>query len=294
MTDTVERGMSLSEIGRRIDLNRQSGWGLEKGTSPQLNLLALFCQKHGLLPGDDVTLYEGKPWITVDGRVKLLRRNHRDEYRGFTQRPLSSDEKVEWGWSPKDIVIETTIRTVTYGEIKAYGRVSLAEAQGTSIQGVRHNPVARFQPVEMAMKRSLARAERFAFGTDSLVDDEEVEEAAREVIAERTDPQRVAMKSAEYERIFVDDNGPVLRTAPPAQAPETDEDLAERGDALEHNAQLLDGAESVGVKGLHALRAKETWSLERIQGANRELEERIRSREGEHGVALEGQVELPA
>jgi len=196
---------SMSSLERRIRLNRESGWGLEKGTPAQLNLLALFCQKHHLLPGDDVTLYEGKPWITVDGRVKLLRRNHRDEYRGFVQRPLSNDEKIEWGWSPKDIVIETTIRTVTYGEIKAYGRVSLAEAQGQSVQGVRHNPVARFQPVEMAMKRSLARAERFAFGTESLVDDDELEEAARTVIEERNDPERVAQHARRYDEIFKDD-----------------------------------------------------------------------------------------
>src|SRR5215471_5228887 len=196
---------SMSSLERRIRLNRESGWGLEKGTPAQLNLLALFCQKHRLLPGDDVQLYEGKPWITVDGRVKLLRRNHRDEYRGFVQRPLSNDEKIEWGWSPKDIVIETTIRTVTYGEIKAYGRVSLAEAQGQSVQGVRHNPVARFQPVEMAMKRSLARAERFAFGTESLVDDDELEEAARTVIEERSDPERVAHHAKRYDEIFKDD-----------------------------------------------------------------------------------------
>jgi len=207
MNQAIERmngsDYSMASLERRIRLNQQSGWGLEKGTGAQLNLLALFCQKHHLLPGDDVTLYEGKPWITVDGRVKLLRRNHRDEYRGFVQRPLSNDEKVEWGWSPKDIVIETTIRTVTYGDIKAYGRVSLAEAQGTSVQGVRHNPVARFQPVEMAMKRSLARAERFAFGTESLVDDDELDDAARTVIEERNENQeRLASR---YKEIFVDD-----------------------------------------------------------------------------------------
>ena len=207
MNQAIERmngsDYSMASLERRIRLNQQSGWGLEKGTGAQLNLLALICQKHHLLPGDDVTLYEGKPWITVDGRVKLLRRNHRDEYRGFVQRPLSNDEKVEWGWSPKDIVIETTIRTVTYGDIKAYGRVSLAEAQGTSVQGVRHNPVARFQPVEMAMKRSLARAERFAFGTESLVDDDELDDAARTVIEERNENQeRLASR---YKEIFVDD-----------------------------------------------------------------------------------------
>jgi len=53
------------------------------------------------------------------------------------------------------------------------------------VQGVRHNPVARFQPVEMAMKRSLARAERFAFGTESLVDDDELDDAVRTVVEER-------------------------------------------------------------------------------------------------------------
>lgn len=295
MTETIERGMSLTEIGRRIDLNRKSGWGLEKGTPPQLNLLALFCQRHGLLPGDDVTLYEGKPWITVDGRVKLLRRNHRDEYRGFTQRPLSSDEKIEWGYSPKDIVIETTIRTVTYGEIKGYGRVSLAEASGAKVEGVRHNAVARFQPVEMAMKRSLARAERFAFGTESLIDDEEVEEAARQVIVERTDPEVVARRSAQYEQIFAEDDTPrgrPVRAAPPEPEPQSEDELAERADALEDNRRLLDGGESVGVVGLHAFRAKEHWPLERILGANDELRERIRSREGDAVKVEEGQVEL--
>ena len=191
---------SLSSLERRIRLNRESGWGLEKGTPAQLNLLALFCQKHHLLPGDDVTLYEGKPWITVDGRVKLLRRN--PEYRGFRQRPLSKAEKEEWGWYAKDIVVETTIHTLTYGDIVAYGRVSSEEAGGQPVNGVRHNPVARVQPVEMAMKRSLARAERFAFGTESLVDDDELEEAARTVIEERNDPEVVAAQAARYDEIF--------------------------------------------------------------------------------------------
>ena len=205
MTQAIERSngngpYSMASLERRIRLNRESGWGLEKGTPAQLNLLALFCQKHHLLPGDDVTLYDAKPWITVDGRVKLLRRN--PEYRGFKQRPLSKSEKEEWGWYAKDIVVETTIRTLSYGEIVAYGRVSSEEAQGQQVQGVRHNPVARVQPVEMAMKRSLARAERFAFGTESLVDDEELEDAARTVIEERTNPETVKRNSERYAEIF--------------------------------------------------------------------------------------------
>jgi hypothetical protein len=54
----------------------------------------------------------------------------------------------------------------------------------------------------MAMKRSLARAERFAFGTESLVDDEELEEAARTVIEERNDPERVQRNSERYAEIY--------------------------------------------------------------------------------------------
>ena len=237
MSQAIERtngngDYSLDMLARRIRLNQQSGWGLEKGTGPQLNLLALFCQKHRLLPGDDVTLYEGKPWITVDGRVKLLRRN--PEYRGFKQRPLSKAEKEEWGWYAKDIVIETIIRTVTFGEVTAYGRVSTEEAQGQSVQGVRHNPVARFQPVEMAMKRSLARAERFAFGTESLVDDEELEDTARTVIEERNGAEKVARLAQRYTEIFSDDE------EEPAAQPAKSEQAAEIVDKAKQAAKQRD------------------------------------------------------
>ena len=221
MTQSIERSngneFSIASLERRIRLNREAGWGLQGATSSQLNMLALYCQKHRLLPGDDVTLYGGSIWITVDGRVKLLRRNHRDEYRGFSQRPLSKDEKAEWGWAVKDVVIETTIRTVTYGEIKGYGRVSAAEAEGTKVEGVRHNPVAHTQPVEMAMKRSLARAERFAFGTESLQDEDELEETARTYVEERTNPETVKRNSDRYQEIFE-----------PADMEQADEDMEDR------------------------------------------------------------------
>jgi len=225
VTQAIERinDYSLASLERRIRLNREAGWGLQGATSSQLNMLALYCEKHRLLPGDDVTLYGGSIWITVDGRVKLLRRNHRDEYRGFSQRPLSKDEKAEWGWAAKDVVIETTIRTVTYGDIKGYGRVSAAEAEGVKVDGVRHNPVAHHQPVEMAMKRSLARAERFAFGTESLIDDDELEDTARTVIEERNDPERVQRNSDRYRDIFEEDEArattPSRRAASAPAAP---------------------------------------------------------------------------
>lgn len=217
---------SLAALGRRIELNKQSGWGLEKGSAYQLNAVALYCQKHRLLPGDDVTLYEGHPWITVDGRVKLMRR-HKDEYRGHACRPLTKDEKEAWGYDPDDLVIETTVRTVTYGEMKAHGKVSKAEKAGSPVAGVRHNPVAKFHPVEIATKRSLARAERYTFGTDSMVDDEDVEDARQTVIIERDDPVRNKALAARYDEIYGADEAHAFAEQPAAPAVLVDHETAD-------------------------------------------------------------------
>jgi hypothetical protein len=79
--------------------------------------------------------------------------------------------------------------------------------------------------------------------------------------------------------------------APPASAFDPEE-LAE---ALEDNRRLLDGAESVGVKGVRGLTARADWPLERIRAANEELLARIRARDGEseRAAVLAGQAELP-
>jgi hypothetical protein len=196
--------MSLAELDKRIQLNKQSGWGLEKGTQAQFNLLALYCQKHHLLPGDDVTLYDGKPWITIDGRVKLMRRN--PDWDGHTLRPLKPDEKVDWGYDKEDIVIECLIHLKGKKDpIQGYGRVRKAERYGQA-DGSRMNPSAKIHPVELATKRALARAERFAFGTEAYVDDEEVDEAVR-VVVEEADEKR-AERAKRYVDIYGEDEPP--------------------------------------------------------------------------------------
>lgn len=215
----ARREMTLSDIATRLRLNAESGWGLERATTPQLNSLALFCQRYQLLPGDEVTLYDGKPWITVDGRVTLMRRN-KNEYRGHSQRPLSAAEKQDWGWDPDDIVIETTVRTVTYGEIKAYGRVSKAERAGQAVQGVRHNAVAKHHGVEIAQKRSLSRGERLAFGTDTFIDEKELEQVVQSVITEQRQPERVAANVAKYHQIYGQDEDGTMFDLPADQVVE--------------------------------------------------------------------------
>lgn len=209
-TALAVRGLSDREIHQRIELNRRSNWGLEKGTPSQLNQVFLTCQGLKMLPGEHVTLYEGKVWLTVDGRVELARRN--PEYRGHSQRPLGKDEKEAWGYDPGDIVIETTMRTVTNGEIKALGRVSAAELEGRRVEGVRLNPVARHRGAELAQARSLSRCSRFAFGMTPMLDDDEVDDIGRTVIEQRNDPERIKRDTATYDRIFNDDKD-YLQTA---------------------------------------------------------------------------------
>ena len=55
------------------------------------------------------------------------------------------------------------------------------------------------------------RAERLAFGTESYVDDDEVETAVRTVIEEQRDPVIQAERAATYKRIYG-----TKRTHPPA------------------------------------------------------------------------------
>lgn len=199
MTTDLVRHVPLNdeELRLRIQLNKKSGWGLEKGTDSQLHQIFVVCQKFDLLPGDDLTLYEGKPWITIDGRVKLMRRH--PEYRGYTARPLSKVEKAEWGYAEDDIVVECTVRTGRWGEIAARGKVTRAEVEGRQQRG---NPVAKLHPVEMAEKRAISRAERLAFGADAVIEDEAVEQIVSEVIEQRSDPERQRLLAARHDEIY--------------------------------------------------------------------------------------------
>lgn len=196
-TALATRDLTDKQILQRIELNKKSGWGLEKGSAAQLNMVFLYCQKLRILPGDDVTLYEGKPWLTIDGRVKLMRRHA--EYMGYSTRPLPADEKELWGYDAADVVIQCDIRTRTWGVISARGKVTRNEIEGRQQRG---NPVAKIHWVELAEKRAIGRCERMAFGADAALDDEEVAEEVRMHVEERTDPARVALNAARYDQVF--------------------------------------------------------------------------------------------
>jgi len=279
-TELANREFTDKQIQTRIEAASKTGFGMAGATVDQRNMVYLFAKHYDVDPIIDVTLQYGQPTLTIDGRIRTMKRH--PQYRGYKCRPLSASEKEAWGYKANEIVVECTIRTRDWGEISARGKVNPEEFA--------RQPVARQYPQEMAEKRAIARASRLAFGQD-VPDDEEFGRLAYE--QQHPEAQRVAALAAKHEQIYAQDDAPLPQTPAPAQPPNAD-DLAERADALEDNRRLLDGAESVGVLGLHAFKARETWPLERVLGANDELRERIHSREGERATTVEGQVELPA
>lgn len=218
---------SDAELKRRIDMNRAARFGLETATREQLNVIFVLARRWGLDPVTDLTLFEGHPWITIEGHGRLLRRN--PGFRGIKSRPLSKEERLEWGYEADDIVIETVIRTSEWGEVSARGKVSRADVDGARQRAERDRkktaPVGA-HPVEIAEKRSIARAARLAFGAD-MPDEEEIEQEMQAEITERTDPEKVKANAAKHAAIF--DNAYEL-PEPVADDEEVEEDVGEKVD----------------------------------------------------------------
>lgn len=262
-------------IQTRMELNKQAGYGLEKANKAQLNIIFLLCQRYGLDPVTDITLFQGRPFITIDGRLRLLRKH--PEYRGYTCRPLGAPEKEMWGYAADDVVVECTIRTTSYGEISARGKCNPKEGQ----------PVGKLHPVELAEKRAIARAERAAFGMDTVLDDDEVSTTTVTLVQERDDPVKIAADSARYAEIFPpnydeDSSSTSDATAPPEPDVVSEPPAAGSatggsglGDALQRNSNLYLDAMWVGIKKIGHLRADENWNADQIEAANVELGRRI-------------------
>lgn len=218
-TALATREYSDQQIRTRIELNRSAGYGLERASQAQLNTVFFLCQRYDADPLTDITLFEGRPFWTIDGRLRFMRRH--PDFRGYDCRPLTKAEKPDWGYEPDDIVIECTIRTANWGNIKARGKVTHAEVMGARERAEREHkrpaPIG-VHPVEIAEKRAIARAERAAFGQDAVPDDDEIAEAVTTVIEQRNDPAKLQRDAAEYQRIYGDfypDEG-TTSTASPA------------------------------------------------------------------------------
>jgi hypothetical protein len=204
VTGLARREFSDQQIRTRLDAAKSTkGYGLESASVEQINMVFLLAQHYDVDPAVDITLYQGRPWFTIDGRVRLMRRH--PQYRGYRTRPQPPDEKMLWGYKPDEIVVECCIQTRDWGEITARGKVMPDEFA--------RQPVAKAHPQEMAEKRAIARASRMAFGQDVPDEDD-----AGIVIEERNDPERIATNAAEYDRIFPSEAVEVA-ALPPQPAP---------------------------------------------------------------------------
>lgn len=209
MTTTEHNGTAMAvrtltdvQIQQRMKLNAAARFGLQDATPAQLNVVFLLAQRWGLDPVMELTLYEGRPFITLDGRLQLARRN--PDYRGYRTRALSRSEREDWGYEPEDIVVECTVLTHEHGEITERGCVRRAEIESarkrSSESGKRSAPVGIYGP-EIAEARAIKRATRAAFGQD--IPDED--EALQVIQEQRNDPVRQAALAAKYEEIYPPD-----------------------------------------------------------------------------------------
>jgi hypothetical protein len=180
--------LSDKQIRTRLETAKGAGYGLEEATRDQLNVIYLLCQRYRLDPLTHVTLYRGRPWVTIDGRVELAKRN--PDYKDFRTRPLNHEEKKAWDYRPEDLVVECTIRTYSGAEYVSRGKVTADERKKNSPTGS--------NPQEMAEKRALARTLRLAFGQSAFMDEDDAEQED----AQRNDPQEQARLAQRHREIF--------------------------------------------------------------------------------------------
>jgi len=208
------------QLRRRLQVAHSKGFGLQDATNEQLEQVYLLCQRYRLDPELHLTLFRGRPWVTIDGRVELAKRN--PDYLDFVCRPLSKDEKDAWDYARDDLVVECTIRCRSGATFQANGKVTAAERKGQT-------PAAT-HPQEMAVKRAFARTARLAFGQSAYLDDDDLEQEQRD------DPEQQKRLAQRYEEIFMadeDEPPPAENQAQPivdkakAAAKQRDMDLAE-------------------------------------------------------------------
>jgi len=235
MTDPEVRERSIvqapfftdTQLKQRIEMNRSARFGLESASAAQLNVIFVLSKQYKLDPVTDITIYEGRPWITIEGWGRLLRRH--PDFRGLECRPLTPEEREQWGYALDDLVIEACVKTLNWGEIRARGKVSGSEREAalnrSKQSGKRAAPIA-VHPVEIAEKRAIARAGRLAFGQE-LPDDEQIADLMQTEITERTDPERTKALSAQYDQFWPADDQPAIAARPePEATPEPEEATA--------------------------------------------------------------------
>lgn len=157
------------QMARRVEVAAPM-WR-EQATREQKQQLALLAMTYGLDPlSGELVLYQGKPYISIDGRTRIAHEARTADDRPALRCPpqlrpiIDPQEKVGMGFEPDDIVYEARVaRTDKEGWYVDYGRVSMAERTAKAQNGGLRSPVVSNNPALMAQKRARHRVLRAAF-----------------------------------------------------------------------------------------------------------------------------------
>ena len=149
----------------RVNQAQSLGLWTDKGNVAQLGLLAKAALAYGLDPlMQELILYQGKPFITIDGRRRLDA--NAGHHASIRFRVLTTEEKgfyAEAGALNKGDLAHVCVLTTEHGNtVEAFGRV-LARQRDPNQRGADHLPTVQYT-IEMSQKRAEARARRMAYG----------------------------------------------------------------------------------------------------------------------------------
>jgi hypothetical protein len=369
LTTQAIRELDNDKLMARVPMTTTDRFGNSIEISKPLRLaLAQLGRVYGLDPLWDLMIYEAKPYVTYDGRLRKLR--EAPDYHGHKVRPLSKAEKEEWGYEPADLVIQCDVDMGPHGIVTDWGIVraseiseALTRANADPNKKRKPAPVA-VHPQQIALKRAVSRASKQAVGIDlptiietrgRVIDVQEVrtsqpalskgEEEAQArrrfwAVAKGSPPDGLGLSEDDVHQLLGVESvskypggwdqalSDLTERAAADDADEADADdeidpgdmgegadLAEAANvqdvvevatveaqpedaeaveqALARNAALLEDARSIGVRGLGMLHAAARWQLAKIEEANVELGQRIRSRSSDldqKNAAASGQI----
>lgn len=208
--DTKMTQPQAAESSMLARVSQAQGLGLfpEKGNPSQLTLMAQAALAYGLDPlMQEIILYQGKPFITIDGRRRLdANAGHHPSIRF---RLLTQDERefyTEAGALSQGDIAHVCVLTTEWGNtVEAFGRV-LAKQRDPNQRGAGFIPTVLYT-IEMSQKRAEARARRMAYGPsprpelldpivvvaeDGVIEGELVEHTPEIVVPVRPRPPRSA------------------------------------------------------------------------------------------------------
>lgn len=159
-------------------------------TSDQRLQIAQLARLYCLDPLFDLMIYEHRPYVTYDGRLRKLREH--PEYRGHKVHPLDKAEKELWDYESTDIVIQCDVDMGPRGIVTEWGVVRRTEIERA--RGFQRPPPVGTHPQQIALKRAVGRASRMAVGIDLPT---MIEGTGHVIDVERVDTRRQLPPDAE-------------------------------------------------------------------------------------------------